>query len=232
MIIKWNPASPDIELLVKKPQPAMNYLPDWYKAHSAFETKKPEINSRQGANKTIRHCMPFLDSLGAGYIQESWQDMYIKFEEDGTYEYTQPATPNVFDVRTKVHVEMGEFFYPKAFSYHQPWFPELPKGWSMLYVQPLNRPELPFNFLSGVIDADKYTVSRDDTSNPFYLKKGFDGVIPAGTPLVQMIPIKRSDWRSSFESFDEEKQKTIMFKINQKFWGGYKRNFWTRKSYS
>ena len=233
MIIKWNPASPDIDLLVARPKPAISYLPEWYRSTSAFYTKKPEIEASSGrSNKTIRHCMPFLDSLGAGYIQESWQDIYINFKDDETYEFSQPTNPHIFNIRKKSHVDMGPFFHSQEFVFHQPWFPELPKGWSMLYVQPLNRPDLPFHFLSGIVDSDRYSLGEAKNNTPFYLKKGFEGIIPAGTPLIQMIPIKRSDWSSSFSGFNEGKQKSINFKINEKFWGGYKKNFWTRKSYN
>jgi hypothetical protein len=32
---------------------------------------------------------------------------------------------------------------------------------------------------------------------PFMMKNNFSGVVPAGTPVVQIVPFKRDDWKSN-----------------------------------
>jgi hypothetical protein len=57
-------------------------------------------------------------------------------------------------------------------------------------------------------------------------------MIPAGTPIVQIIPIKRDEWRSSLGSEKDLKDlvESDTF-IRTKFFDRYKTMFWDRKSY-
>ena len=55
-------------------------------------------------------------------------------------------------------------------------------------MSPINRFDLPFLSISGFIDCN-YGFSLAGNM-PFFIKKGFEGVIPAGTPYMQIIPIK------------------------------------------
>ncbi len=57
------------------PVPISQNIPDWYKK------LKHKINA-----KTLKGCMPFLDSLTAGYLLKMPQDMLLRFnikKEDG-----------------------------------------------------------------------------------------------------------------------------------------------------
>jgi hypothetical protein len=223
------------ELAVPPPKPAREYLPQWYQGLKAFDTKKPEFDKDGGVNVGLKMCMPFYDSMVSGYIQESWQDIYIDYKDLGNnnfeLKYYYPTQPEIMSYREKVNVPLGNDFHNAEFVFHPAWSPELPKGWSMLYITPFNRMDLPFSFLSGIIDADNFSQSETKSNIPFYIKKSFSGMIPKGTPLVQMIPIQRKSWNSSFEKFDEDKQTKISQQIRQYFWGGYKKIFWQKKEY-
>jgi hypothetical protein len=66
----------------------------------------------------------------------------------------------------------------------------------VLITSPLNRLDLPFRSLTAVIDADVfYHILPDPMQGggnyPFYLNRGFEGIIPIGTPMCQYIPFKR-----------------------------------------
>jgi hypothetical protein len=71
----------------------------------------------------------------------------------------------------------------------------VPEGYSVLYSQPYDRYDLPFLTTSGIIDNDKVTLPG---TMPFFLVKGWVGVLPAGTPYAQMMPFKREDWNSEY----------------------------------
>ena len=75
-----------------------------------------------------------------------------------------------------------------------PWSIETPKGFSLLFTHPLNRMELPFVTMSGIVDTDEYECP---VNLPFLIREGFMGVIPKGTPIAQVIPIKREKWSSN-----------------------------------
>ena len=47
---------------------------------------------------------------------------------------------------------------------------------------------MPFHSFSGIVDTDKHPVP---VNFPFVVKKDFEGVIPAGTPIAQFIFLKR-----------------------------------------
>jgi hypothetical protein len=83
------------------------------------------------------------------------------------------------------------------------WAIELPPGYSLLVTHPINRPDLPFVTLTGLVDADRY---RDNFINfpAHWRDPNFQGVLPKGTPLAQCLPIKREEWAPRFEVISGE----------------------------
>jgi hypothetical protein len=62
----------------------------------------------------------------------------------------------------------------------------------------------------------------------------FEGLIPAGTPIAQIIPFKRESWKNTIQTTGELLQKSFEDKlfINNRFFDKYKKSFWQRKEYS
>jgi hypothetical protein len=60
---------------------------------------------------------------------------------------------------------------------------------------------LPFTTLGGLVDADLY---RDNFINfpARWRDPGFNGVLPKGTPIAQIIPVKRNEWSARFDTID------------------------------
>jgi hypothetical protein len=83
------------------------------------------------------------------------------------------------------------------------WTIELPPGYSLLVTHPVNRNDLPFLTLTGIVDADRY---RDNFIHfPAYWREaGFNGVLPKGTPVAQCLPFKRDAWRAQFDPIEGE----------------------------
>ena len=100
----------------------------------------------------------------------------------------------------------------------------------MLVTHPINRFDLPFQTLSAVIDGG-FTVAGD-SNIPFFLKKGFVGVIPQGTPIAQVIPFKQGSWNSELESGLLQEGKLIGQRSHAVLYGWYKKTFWTKKQYN
>ena len=227
--IVFRPTSKEVELLADKPQPAKNYFPDWLKKVPLYTNNEMTIDLDGYANLTAKACMPFIDTFTSGYIQETWCDIYIDVEEN--FEYRYSGGPQIME-----HRPPDRHFLPKVsgysqqeFTWKQPWIPQLPDGYSMLYVQPFNRYDLPFLNLSAIIDNDKFFM-ENNTNHPFFIKEGFKGIIPKGTPYMQMIPIKRDSWKSEFREFDERLSLSVR-KIRQFFIGGYKKLYWQKKTF-
>lgn len=229
--VKWNPVSQLAHDILEPPKPARHYQPNWYKKIPAFDSGKPKFDFAGNTDMTLKHCVPFADAMNAGYILETWQEIRFEIGLDGSVTYHYPTSPDIISHREHMAMDMGADYHPMEFIICPPWSPELPKGWSMLFTHPMNRPELPFFVPSGIMDCDKFVTTGNPSSLPLYLKKSFSGTLPIGTPIVQMIPVKRADWQGSQEPFDEVKQKRIVHQMKRHFWGGYKKSFWSKKSY-
>ena len=232
MKIEFYPSSKEVELLVPPPKPAANYIPEWYKKVPKFSGKKVEIKEDGPyiAGPNIKSCMPFLDSMMNGYIQETWQDISINYKEEKVIA-TYPAIPQIIDTRKEVNTPIDGRFYNNEFVWKAPWMPKLPKGWSMLFTHPLNNMDLPFQTVSGIIDADVF-YHIPFGNFPFYIRSDFSGLIPAGTPMYQMIPIKRESWSSKSIAWNPDEQLKRRFMIGKYSFSAYKNNFHIKKDFS
>jgi hypothetical protein len=104
----------------------------------------------------------------------------------------------------------------------------LPKGYSLFFTHPSNRFDLPFITMSGFVDTDVHNIA---VHLPFLIKKGWSGLIESGTPIAQIIPIKREYWKSDTTFVDEIEKIARYEKHNMKAHYAYKKNIWSRKSY-
>jgi hypothetical protein len=231
-VIRFNPVSELAEMVVKPPRPASEYIPQWYRDSETFKGGSPSFRYDGVPDLGLKMCHPFRDSLFSGYIQESWQDIYISADESGEMTYAYRTQPGIISVRDRPNLPIGQEFYPKELTINPQWTPQLPRGWSMLYTSPFNRVDLPLVVLSGIVDHDKLTHFDEVGNLPFYLKSDFSGILPKGTPLYQMIPIKREAWISVAKRYNEKEQLSIQNRILSRIWGGYKKEFWTRKEFS
>jgi len=229
--IVFRPTSKEVEVLTTKPKPAKAYMPEWLKQVPLYTNNKMKIDNDGYANLTLKACMPFLDTFTSGYIQETWCDIYINAEE-GQFEYRYSGGPQIMEHRAsdRQHVPKLHGYCAQEFTWKQPWIPQLPDGYSMLYTQPFNRTDLPFLNLTAIIDNDRFYM-ENNTNHPFFIREGFEGIIPKGTPYMQMIPIKRDAWSSEFKDFDPQLSLSVG-KIRQYFMGGYKKMFWQKKEYN
>lgn len=230
MKIEFYPSSKDVELLVPPPKPAAHYIPKWYRDVPKFSDKNIEFDEGGGVKGlNIKSCVPFLDAMLNGYIQETWQDVAINISDDGV-QISNLSEPTIVSMREKTNAPVGNGYYPAEFIWKVPWIPKVPKGWSVMYVTPLNHLELPFVTGTGIQDSDNF-YHGPFGNYPFYIKKGFSGIIPKGTPMFQIVPIRRESWESSTLPWDEEDQKRRSSILNTKFYGVYKSIFHVKKEF-
>jgi len=231
--IHFHPVDEKTYHVIPYPKPARNYLPKWYKDMPLFHNDEFKMD-QHGSNVSAKACVPFMDALTTGYVQETWCDIVIDTDLVGNVIYhSLPEFPIMHkrgynkDQNTKVFVP--EDFYGDEFIWKVPWFPRTPKGWSSIFTHPLGRMDLPFYSMSGVVDTDKFWGSGGNY--PFFIKKGFKGIIPAGTPMYQIIPFKRSDWNSKAIEHDEGNFLKMEFSVKKHVYGGYKKEYWNKKRY-
>jgi hypothetical protein len=120
----------------------------------------------------------------------------------------------------------GHEVYPKWIN---PWSIQTPAGYSVLFTQPVHR-ESPFTILDGIVDTDTYT---PPVNFPFVLNDiNYEGLIPAGTAVAQVIPFKRDSWEMEIgtqENILEQNKKQIL--LRTKFFDSYKNQFRQKKEY-
>ena len=144
-------------------------------------------------NKNLKMCLPFVDAISCGFIQKTWCDIYID-KSDNSMKYYWAHSPAPLGDRATTNITISEKYYPLEFHWKNPWIPRTPKGWSVLITHPNNRLDLPFTTLSGIIDSDNF-YHVEFGQYPFYVDANFEGLIPVGTPMFQIMPFKRDDWK-------------------------------------
>jgi len=98
----------------------------------------------------------------------------------------------------------------------------------LLLMHPSQRHDLPFFTLTAIVDTDKFP---NKLHLPFFIKEGFEGIIEAGTPIAQIIPIKRDVWKSEKKSFQEKTHILYNNAMQINFIRAYKNKIWSRKVY-
>jgi hypothetical protein len=214
------------------PQPAQKLVPEWYRKAERF------VGGKQGfkphtviGTSTIKSCMPFLDALTAGYIIELWQDLEVDYEnnEPVLNWRAEPAVAETRRPETLQNLPMGSEYHKETFAWKQPFYIKTPKGYSLLVTHPLNYFDLPFTTTTGIVDSDSVL---GNGNLPFLLKKDFKGIIPKGTPIAQIIPLKREEWKSRIDEnlIEEYKEHRVSLRRTASSW--YKDKIWKRKPYT
>ena len=212
------------------PKSAHQMLPDWYKKTNTYISGKKDIDYNLGINSTIKKCIPVFDALTSGYIIETYCDLWVKKSEDDNIMYITSSDIDIeFHpvIQAPYHPKMNQTPYPKWIN---PWGINTPKGYSCLFMPPVHGGNKYFTIIEGVVDTDKFS---SPVNFPFVLNDpNFEGLIPAGTPMVQIIPIKREKWT---KEIGKEKDKGFILenrnKLVSKFYDRYKTLFWEKKHY-
>lgn len=214
------------EITIEKPVPASQCLPDWWaKMPSTIDSSCP---LRTKNEETVKACMPILDGITAGYIQRLWTDIYIS-DDGSAYRYSQKPEPMIMREYNHNHrFPIPDGFYSSECAWQQPYIPQTPKGTSCLITHPINRIDLPFFTMSGIIDTDK-DLFVTWGQLPFFIRKGFTGIIPCGTPLYQIIPFQRDNWKTEEFIVDDRYRVKAESNLNKYFVGGYKKLYRTKK---
>ena len=205
-------------------------IPDWYKKIPPYQ----DSIKNEPTAKTVKKCIPFLEAMTTGYMVLTSQDVNVKNDPlTNEYDITWVLkSENLVYIKARdfpINIPIPEGFRDTHFVWHVPFTFLLPRGYSALITHPLNRTDLPFYTTSGIVDTDDYPLTRGDY--PFLLKKGFTGIIPAGTPVMQIIPFKRESWEKVFSSDLEKLQDKTSFQTSKVFTGFYKKNIWKQKDF-
>jgi hypothetical protein len=215
------------------PVPAKKVIPDWYKDMNSYVRGKKEVVTDPAdgdTSSTIKKCMPVFDALTAGYIIPTACDIYV-YQEDGAPRFKWPSQKYLGSHSAEQignHPDATGF---RAAKFVNTWIVKTPPGYSCMFIPPMHHDNM-FKILEGVVDTDTYHAAVEF---PFQLKNiSWEGVIPAGTPMVQVIPFKRESWSHEVINTPEE---AVSHYIAQKrlrsvFFEAYKNKFWHKKDFN
>ena len=229
------------------PIPAKLNIPEWYKKLEHTILKK-----------TIKGCMPFLDTLTSGYILKMSQDFHIRhnvdsenekgekfkdsFQTFGMHDQQQVLYAKSINLNSGINNHPLQQFEGAPFveknknlpiyKILNPWKIKTPKGYSCLFVPPLNNSDDRFSIIPGIVDTDTFSM---EINFPTVINGDkypvLETTVKKGTPYVQVIPFKRDSWKMITKP---RKQKEIQ---NSKIFYGlkilniYKDKYWSKKSW-
>lgn len=186
---------PDLEDIIAKPVPAYKKMPEWYKNLPPLLPEGDNDRDSFGARGfTAKKCMPLLDSMSLGYIIPLACDVHIRTNDDcSIIEATNPGSLKITEFHSPGQVGGKSFpgFPAPPLKFLNYWVVKTAPGYSTLFTNPINSFNNHFTCLTGLVDTDKY--AKEVNFPAIWHTPNFDDLVPAGTPLVQVIPIKRSD---------------------------------------
>lgn len=195
-------ADPKIVALGLPPKPAIKKAPEWYKSIPAMNTKARHPKSHL-PQFTVKKCLPFIDAMSLGYVLLLQTDLYVITNHDCSVLEVNPCAAGGGGgeiLGAERHgwgqVKSDKFpgFKQDPIKFVNHWRITTRSGWSCLFTPPLNHLDQRFECLAGVVDTDNYPGLINFPA--VWKKPNYEGVIPAGTPLVQVIPFKRSSIKS------------------------------------
>jgi hypothetical protein len=212
------------------PKPATASVPDWYKDLPSYMGGEKKPTGEGSTTGTIKRCMPVFDAIVGGYILYTNVDVWVSQKDNQPWFEWPSFGPiqwhPVEQAPNHPNRNGHQATYPKWIN---PWAIQTPPGYSVLFVQPMHR-ESVFTILPGVVDTDQYNAP---VNFPFVLNNiEFEGLIPAGTPMAQVIPFKRESWEMSIGTQEDfEKQNKTTIRLRTRFFDSYKSQFRQSKEY-
>jgi hypothetical protein len=180
---------PEDKGLIAEPVPAKTELPSWLRRLPGIDQSQVSATNN---GLTVKRCMPFLDAMSTGWLVPLAVPVRLEITDEGHtvtagWEFDREMVSNhgAFQIA-------GSPYEPHPpMKFHNHWTIRTPKGWSCLFLPPINRPNGVVEVLSGLVDTDSY---RAPVNFPF-VATAPDGVytLRKGTPLVQVMPFRRAD---------------------------------------
>lgn len=194
------------EKVLPRPIPAVQGLPNWFKSLP----QKSYNPTMEAETQTVKKCPPFIDAMTYGFLMPLATDLEVRdgefswnFEVPKGFVSEYSHSPIGFHDSSQVigtPLEDEDRFIIKFNNF---WTIEAPPGYSMLFTHPVNRTDLPFTTLTGLVDCDTFS----DTPVSFPARwhdQNFNGVLPKGTPVAQCLPVKRENWVGRFQTMSNE----------------------------
>ena len=198
---------PALRGLVPPPVPAGQALPGWLRQMPS-EVAAHSLGGQPV--RTLKHCPPILDAFASGILIPLATDLQVA-NGQLSWDWQMPHLPDTLISRAPVGVHVPEQAQGAPFHVGSNtilklmnfWTLQVPEGFSLLFTHPLNRTDLPFEVLSGVVDCDRFCDGYVHFP-ALWRDAGFQGTVPRGTPIAQVFAIPRAAQALELADMDEE----------------------------
>tara|TARA_R100000951_G_scaffold107466_1_gene102836 strand:+ start:1202 stop:1939 length:738 start_codon:yes stop_codon:yes gene_type:complete len=240
-IIEFSSTERIIENKELYPIPCKLNIPEWFKKleHTVDD-------------KTIKGCIPFLDTLTTGYLLKTPLELYLqhnviyegkkttflKTGQSSTFEnsYLNINKKNENDMHPAKQLGKCPYVHKnKNLPFQKimnPWIIKTPPGYSCLFVPPLNNTDDRFSIIPGIVDTDIYP---GEINFPIIVNGDkypvLETMISIGTPYVQVIPFKRESWKMKIKVNTVKKNERFIYKMREKMLHSYKSTWWNKKKW-
>jgi hypothetical protein len=204
ILFRCDPALLDV---LPRPVPARDTLPDWLRRmppRTASEVHQRSI-------RTVKQCPPFVDAMAHGFMILLPCDVHVaagRFEWDWALPLPvaagHPRAPLSFHVPEQIAGSPLAHGAQAAIKFNSFWTIELEPGWSLMAVHPVNRDDLPFRLVTGLVDADRFNAVGINFP-AVWTDLGFSGVLARGTPIAQCYPVPRDATELVCEAMSAER---------------------------
>ena len=179
--------------LLPRPISAKAALPDWLRQ---MAPRAPSA-VHQRSIRTVKQCPPFVDAMAHGFMVLLPCDINVHHGEfswdwplPALTVHGHPRAPLSFHVPEQITGSPLAHGQQSALKFNSFWTIELETGWALMAVHPINRDDLPFRLVTGLVDADRFNAVGINFP-AVWTDPGFSGVLPRGTPVAQCYPVPR-----------------------------------------
>lgn len=238
-VIKFYPFSEDTVEFAPPPKPASKFVPEWYKDQKTIAVED-DLALRQGfAASTVKRCMPVFDIMTAGYMLLAPCDIFVDATNPEKLEFNVPQAMmqwknELFSYHSPEQYDSYPFdssqYHKQLLRIMPTWSVGTEKGYSTIFMNPHHRDDSPLYGITAIVDTDGFIT---DGHVSFWVKKTFKGIIKQGTPLLQVIPFKREEWKSELvdAATSSKVLKRQRLDLRSTFSGAYKNKFRSKKEF-
>ena len=236
-IIEFSAHEDYVNIKENYPKPIKTNIPEWF--------KKLKHNKE---SRTVKGCIPFLQTLTTGYLLTLPQSIHLKHNvvDEANVKTEMRITSNIGEyVNLNTHHPQLHPPFQVAGSPHlkknndlpvqkilNPWHIKTPRGYSCLFLPPLNNTDDRFSIIPGIVDTDTLPVQ---VNFPFIVNgdkyNKLEFTIKKGTVFAQIIPFKRESWKMVVKENRSFASDNYIYRYFTTFKHKYKNMAWNKKTF-
>jgi len=204
------------------PYPASRHVPEW------FKNMPVDFGGDGPSGGTLKRCPPFLAAMTAGYIIPAPADVRLVMSDAGELEaYGQQL---FLSTHFPQQYASSPFTKNRVVKFHNPWVIVTPPEYVCMVMAPVNRFEIPFLPLAGIIETGSY-YKEVQLPMACLMKPGETFTLRCGAPMIQVIPMLREAWEQLSGPLDLARRTELQEKFDRNR-HTYKEEIWKKLEFS